>query len=684
MGIVSSNKDTLAAPILRLLGPGGPLASSLPGAYEHRPAQIQMARAVLQALTNDSKLVVEAGTGTGKTLAYLVPALLAELKVVISTGTKTLQEQIYKRDLPLLLEALGLDLPVACMKGISNYLCLRRYAEFRRGGDLLVPDPQLSQLARWAEVTDSGDRGELSALPDEGTLWPEVSPTHETRLGPRCPYFEDCFVTRMRREGAAARVVVVNHHLLFADLALRSAYPEAAVLPAHEALILDEAHQLEAVATSFFGSSASPGRFVSLARDSRRAAAQDQDSDAARLADGVEANAAELFHLLARQLGREAGSRGSGHNRPGRFRLHDPPLCGHLEQPYFRLDAALEALAEHLHQRAAGREERANLVQRARRLREGLALFAERPEGGFILWAEQRPRGGGLSLHASPVEVGPLLQQTLLCEPMPMVFTSATLATGDREGQPLAFYRQRLGLTGPELDEQVEELVLPSPFDFAGQALLYTPRDLPLPNSPQFIGGACGRVEQLLELSAGRALVLFTSHRNLEAARALLVGRLDFPLLVQGERPRTLLLEQFREQVSSVLLATASFWEGVDVAGEALSLVIIDKLPFAVPDDPLTAARIERLRSQGRDPFVAYQLPQAALSLKQGFGRLIRHRSDRGVVAVLDRRLVERGYGRTLLSALPPCPQTTDLDQVRAFFASPDPGPRTPGQQRPG
>ena len=659
-------EDAIAA----VLGPGGLLAEQLP-AYEVRPMQLAMARAVERSMAEESRLVVEAGTGTGKTLSYLVPAVLSGLKVVVSTGTKTLQEQIFRKDLPLLLEQLDADLPIACMKGLSNYLCLRRLDEYRRGGAMLLPDPELAAITRWAAETDTGDRSELSYLRDDGELWREVSPTSDTRLGPRCPHYEDCFVTRMRRRGQRARVVVVNHHLLFADLVLRATHPEAGVLPAYEALVLDEAHQLEDIATSFFGHSVSSAMVTRLARDVRRAAVLDGDGAAERLAERVEGCARELFFLLSRSLARLAPPPRRGAGGGARLRLRQPPLVDDLEQPYFTLDAALEALHGHHEGASSEREDLKNLARRAQGLRDGLALFDQRPGRGFILWAEQQRRGD-FRLHASPVEVGPLLQQTLLADThTSMVFTSATLATGSRgekdppeQATDLKYFRQRLGLEGDE----VEELVLPSPFDFSTQALLYVARDLPRPNRPDFVERICQRIEELLHISGGRALVLFTSYRNLRGARELLQGRVPWPLLCQGDRPRSALLERFREETTSVLLATASFWEGVDVVGESLSLVIIDKLPFAVPDDPLTAARMELLREAGKDPFDAYQLPQAALALKQGFGRLIRHRSDRGVVAMLDCRLVQSRYGKVLLDSLPTCPRTSDLDRVAAFF----------------
>ncbi len=653
-------------PLAEILGPGGLLSQRLPH-YEARGAQLTMARRVMASLEEEHKLVVEAGTGTGKTLAYLTPVVLSGKKVIISTGTKTLQEQLVHKDIPLLLEMLETEIPFACMKGISNYICHRRLSEVRRCPELL-PDPNLAELLRWVEETETGDRAEMPRLSDASPLWSTVSPTPETRLGPPCDHYEDCFVTRMRRTAASARIVVINHHLLLADLALRSIHPSAGVLPTFEALIVDEAHSLEAIATSFFGRGISTAKLATLAKEVRRAALLDQDPASEKLAQQVTEGGAELFHLLQQELASRARSPQADRFTTGRLRLDENPFSGSLEQPYFRLDSALEALGQHLELRAGGREELVNLAQRVENTRETLALFADRPAQGHIFWAEHNR--SSLALHASPVEVAPLLKQTLLEESWPITFTSATLAAPDSKAQKqgtsaLSYLQRRVGLD--RCDEEVEELVLPSPFNFERQVLLYLPRDLPLPQSADFILRAAERISQLIDITGGRALVLFTSYRNLQSARTLLRAALQYPILCQGEQPRSLLLEQFRENVTSVLLATASFWEGVDVVGESLSLVVIDRLPFAVPTDPLIAARMELIEQRGENAFTQYQLPQAALSLKQGFGRLIRHRGDRGIVTVLDRRLWERSYGKDLLSALPACPRTSDLLRVRAF-----------------
>ena len=467
------------------------------------------------------------------------------------------------------------------------------------------------------------------------------------------------------------------------------------MIPPHDALIVDEAHQVESVATSFFGQAASSAMVAALCRDCLKPPPLGGDHKARELVDRVEAVGQDLFHLLrarmhASQATAEAPS-AEGRQPGARLRLDEPPLAAPgMDKPYHAVDAALEALKIFLARRAGSDEDLIHLGKRVARLRHALALFAEPPDQDNILWMERGRRS--LSLHCAPVEVGPVLARTLLAQPIPMVFTSATLAVAPSSRSAasddkatagaLDFFRSRVGMNlqgahedpeAPWSELAVEELLVASPFDFQRQALLYTPTDLPLPADPNFIVKAAERVATLLEIAGGRTLVLFTSYRNLEAARDLLRGRLPFPLLCQGDQPRSTLLEQFRNDVESVLLATASFWEGVDVVGEALSMVIIDKLPFAVPDDPLTAARVDLLRRRGASPFADYQLPQATLALKQGFGRLIRHRSDRGVVAILDRRVAQKGYGKVMLRSLPPVPASLDLDDVRVFFGDLEP-----------
>jgi ATP-dependent DNA helicase DinG len=630
-----------------VLGPGGVLARALPD-YEPRPSQVEMAERVADALACRRPLLVEAGTGTGKTLAYLVPAILSGLKVVISTGTKNLQEQIYRKDIPLLAAELPQPFSAACMKGISNYLCLRRFREHAAQSALLPSsDSTLDAIRAWAEETESGDRGELPQLADDAPVWREVSATAETRLGPRCPHFESCFVTRARRRAQAADLVIVNHHLFFADLALKAAWPQAQLLPAYEAVIFDEAHQIEDVATDYFGVSVSSLRLLALGRDVGRAVA------AGAVPERVEATAAHVERKAAAMFDALRGRLAQAE----RVTVGAATWKGEPEQAAHALDTALEELEAAL---AVGNDDAESLQGRARAIRDDLALLvngAQKFDRKHVFWAELR--GRTVLLHASPIDVAALLREQLLGQVDAAVFTSATLATGGDFG----FVRARLGL------ESAVEARLPSPFDYARQALLYLPSDLPEPGDAGFAATAAERMLELVQITDGRAFLLFTSHRQLQRVLALLRPRLQRPVLVQGEAPKHLLVEAFKRELGSVLFATASFWEGVDVVGEALSLVVIDKLPFAPPDDPLVAARSHRLEEEGQDPFAAYQVPRAALALAQGFGRLIRHRGDRGIVALLDRRATRKGYGRRVLAGLPAeCPRTGTLDEVRRFW----------------
>jgi ATP-dependent DNA helicase DinG len=635
-----------------VLGPGGLLARGIHG-WEPRPAQLEMAGAVAAALKAQRPLLVEAGTGTGKTLAYLVPALLSGMKVVVSTGSKNLQEQILKKDIPLLREHLPIDFTASGLKGISNYLCLRRFREHdahlrARGDDTL----ELHTFREWADRTLSGDRAELPDLPDESPLWREVSSTSETRIGPRCPHFEDCFVTRARRDAQRADLLVVNHHLFFADLSLKANWPNAQLLPPYEAVIFDEAHQLEDVATDYFGVSLSSLRLGGLVRDTRKAVDQMHlDARTEATAGHLEKCAEALWISLRPRLPRD-----------GRVAVTDETWRGDPTRAWHDLDTALEELegaAGSVHSDTPeGAEACLAIARRSRAARDDLALIADRADRKHVYWAETR--GRTVLLHASPVDVAEAIREKLLGEVQAAVFTSATLAAGGS----FDYVRARLGL------ETALEARLDSPFDYARQALLYLPRDLPEPADANFAVSAAERIEALLTASGGRAFLLFTSHRQMQNVHKLLAPRLDLPVLLQGDRPKHLLLEEFRAR-PSVLFATASFWEGVDVIGDALSLVVIDKLPFAPPDDPLVAARCRRLEEEGEDAFGAYQIPQAALALAQGFGRLIRHRGDRGVVALLDRRATTRGYGRRVLASLPEeCPRTANLEEVCNFLTA--------------
>jgi ATP-dependent DNA helicase DinG len=635
-----------------LLGPDGPLAQAIPG-YEHRESQLAMADAVEQALEGEGVLLVEAGTGTGKTLAYLVPAILSGRKVVISTGTKTLQDQIMEHDLPLLERHLGLPVRAACMKGLGNYLCLRRYEEFMTSADAdRAPFARLVPTIRhFRETTSAGDRSEL-ALPEDVPIWSHVASSSETRIGQRCVHYDACFVTRMRRAAEDAQIVVVNHHLFFADLASRGPHGGGAI-PDYDAVIFDEAHQVEDVATEFFGVRVSTTRVETLVRDAQRAlgAAGFADASAPRLRAVLDA-AAQFFTALPRP---PAGS-------DARATLEPRALGEPVRDAMLRLDAELEAFAAHCKLRAAAGEAVVQMARRAGAIRDDLATIVEGGAGtrlakGSVTWTEIR--GRSVSLGASPVDVSAVIRDEVLGRTRGAVFTSATLATDTS----FTFTRQRLGI-----DFEVDELVVPSPFDYPKQAALYTPRAIPDPRDPGFLDAAADEVVALVELTGGGAFILTTSVRAMHELAKRCVPRLRNLAFVQGSAPKATLLEGFRRDGHAVLFATSSFWEGVDVPGDALRLVVIDKLPFDVPSDPLVAARVRRIEEDGRQAFMEYLVPSAAIALKQGFGRLVRSRRDHGIVAVLDRRLTTKGYGKVFLRSLPPAQRCDTREAVEAFW----------------
>lgn len=636
-----------------------------------------MAARIGRALEDDERLLVEAGTGTGKTLAYLVPAILSGRKVVISTATKNLQDQIARVDLPRLAAVMRRPFTWAVMKGLGNYVCRRRLAAFERQTSLAA-DPAFDRLRAWVDTTSSGERADVPDLPDDSPLWREIASSPETRIGSRCEYNDRCFVTAMRRGAATADIVVANHHLFFADLALRGSWPEAAVLPAYEAVIFDEAHQIEDIAGEFFGVHVSTQRLAAIARELGRVQSGHPlraESLATRLLGTAGAWADALRARVPRMRPR--------HDEEVRVPLDEEIWTSAVRVRYHELDAVLEEVATWLdadsdtvRESTRAAPELAALGRRAQAARDDLSVLANmkgRGTGGTSLsrspatvrWIVAGARGVGI--HAAPVDVGPRLAAAFGAHPGAAVFTSATLTvTGS-----FNYVRQRLGL-----GDTAAEAIYPSPFRYDRQALLYVAVDLPEPTHDGFAAAAAVRAAELCAITDGRALLLFTSFRNLRQVAAHLRQVSPQPVLVQGERPRHALLAALRDQVGSILLATQSFWEGVDVPGEALSLVVIDRLPFGVPDDPLTAARIHRLREEGDDPFGAYQLPRAALALKQGFGRLIRTRSDAGIVALLDGRIARRTYGSTLLGSLPnDCPRTESLADVAEFWARVRPRP---------
>lgn len=632
----------------------GPLTRALPH-FEPRDGQRVMARAVAETLEHGGVLLAEAGTGTGKTLAYLVPAILSGRRVLVSTGTKNLQEQIYFKDLPVLRQALGVPFTATYMKGRANYLCLHRLQQ-ARGAAGAVGD-ELEQIAAWAETSETGDRAELEDLPESSPLWHDISATADTCLGSDCPQFQECFVTRMRQRAAASDLVIVNHHLLCADAAVRqSSYGE--VIPAGHYAVVDEAHQLEDVATQYFGIAVSNYRLDELGRDAERmlnaGVVADDDGSLRRQVRRVDDHARAFFGglTLARTARGHAGER---------LRI-GPDWFGDIVTDGVALVSALDGL-EGASSLAAGAaegtgasEDVLGLARRAGEIRDHLRFLMAASDPHHVYFVETR--GRGVFLRAAPIDVADVLQDMLFDRMRATILTSATLTV---QGS-FAYVRGRLGL------RNAAEVSIPSEFDYTQQAVLYLPRRMPSPKAPGFGEAAAREVLEILRRTEGRAFVLFTSYGVLREVRALVELALPYPLLVQGDAPRSVLLQRFRTTPHAVLLATSSFWQGVDVAGEQLSCVIIDKLPFASPGDPITAARVEAIAAEGGDPFHDYQVPLAVLTMLQGLGRLIRHRDDRGVLAVLDPRLRTMPYGRRFLDSFPPAPVTHDLEHVGRFF----------------
>ena len=626
-----------------------------------------MAEAVEDALASERPLLVEAGTGTGKTLAYLVPAVLSGKKVVVSTATRALQEQIYFKDLPIVAELLatfGVRFRAALMKGLSNYVCKRRLNEALASGDATA-----WRVKEWANQTEVGDRSELSDLPEDDPAWGAVQSSTDTRIGAGCKYFDECFVTRMRREAEEANVLVVNHHLFCADLVLRRAQRErASAIPAYDAVIFDEAHQLEDVATTFFGSTVSTARIDALARDARRAfEGRGNESSASflaqpvsdQLSEAARAFFSELGHAMRRSDEAPPSSRfgGSGSRRAVQARDWSTELTA----AKLRLEAALAAVAHDAQTRPGPLAE-----QIARRAFDLANVVSGDTGSGEIAWVETRS-SGNVVMGRSPVFVGDALAESLFGRVPSVVCTSATLATPGEDGaHSFDFVRERLGVP-----HDARAFVVPSPFDFESRAGLYLPRDVPDPTDARFDEAAAARALELIEMTGGGAFVLCTSLRSMRSMYAQLSRsrkKTWGPLLVQGDRPKSLLLSQFRAAKHAVLVATMSFWEGVDVPGAALRLVVIDRIPFAVPSDPVVAARCEAVERQGLSAFYKYSVPAAAITLKQGFGRLLRNETDAGLVALLDRRATTKAYGRALLESLPPARRLRTMDEARTFW----------------
>jgi len=634
--------------IEEVFGPDGPLARTLPG-YAPRPGQAAMACQVATALADRETLIVEAGTGTGKTFAYLVPALLSGRRVIVSTGTRALQDQLYHRDLPSICAALGRPASVALLKGRANYLCRHRLTlatqqAWSRGLRSEIAS-LLPRVESWSHRTKRGDISELAGIGESDPIWPWVTSTRENCLGASCPRFNDCCVLDARRDAQAADIVVVNHHLLLADLVLKEeGFGE--LLPGADAIVVDEAHQLPEIAAQFLGFTIGTRQMSALTRDV----------------------AGEL--LLAQQMGGsvdsalaavEARLASLGGGVPPGTRLEHADWPDRLIEDIAGLAVSAEELARALAPLASdGGSAIARLRERANEFASRLRQLVADEAPGAVRWAEAGPRH--LGLHYAPVDVAEALGALIAAQSCAWVLTSATLAVGE----DFSHYKRRAGLA------RARALRFESPFDFRNQALLYLPEGLGDPGSEGYTREVIRAVLPVIEASGGRAFLLFTSHRGLREGALELRRRLGsdppMPVLVQGEAARDQLLRSFREAGNAVLLGTASFWEGVDVRGDALCVVIIDKLPFAVPDDPLLKARLDAIRTQGGNPFFDEQVPQAVIALKQGVGRLIRDEQDFGVVMLCDPRLTGRGYGRAFLDSLPPMPRTRSLDQVRRFL----------------
>jgi ATP-dependent DNA helicase DinG len=633
-----------------VFGPGGLLERSMIGGYEHRVAQLEMAEMVHDAFQTRHHAIVEAGTGTGKTLAYLLPAICSGRRVVISTATKSLQEQLYQKDIPFLKKHFAPNLKVAVMKGRANFLCRAKLHQMA-DSQMLKGMEELDafrQMREWAKLTETGDRAELTFLPDDSELWARLDARRDTCTGQKCSDFNECFVTAMHGRAREADIIIVNHHLFFADLALKHD-DFGSILPEYSAVVFDEAHEIEDVASDYFGRQISNYRFEELARDA--------DQTLRILKIGSPA----LLRRTQRLRERSRAFFESFPPRDGRFPFSRAEREAFIEQhheAYTGLTDALKSLEAEFAALTQKPEELTRLGRRSFELRQELSFLFESNERNFVYWYERRNKG--VFVAATPIDVSQILRERLFEQFDTVVLTSATLTVGNR----FDYIRQRLGL------DNAKERTLPPEFQYGEQALFYLPQRMPDVRDAGFASRAADEILRLLELSEGRAFCLFTSYAQMKDLYERVSVRSPYPLMLQGTAPRSALLERFKVTPNAVLFATASFWQGVDVPGEQLSCVIVDRLPFAVPSDPIVAARVNALNEEGRNAFAEYQVPQAVLALKQGFGRLIRAKTDRGVLSLLDNRIQRMAYGKIFMESLPKYATTNELNAVERFLGA--------------
>jgi ATP-dependent DNA helicase DinG len=648
-----------------IFGEGG-LISRYHEAYEHREGQVRMADAVMRAFDEKRHLVVEAGTGTGKTLAYLVPAIAAALgknkRVVISTGTKNLQEQLMEKDIPFLQRVMPKKFSAAYMKGRSNYACLNRIykAEDQPFLEGLHEIDHFEEIRHWSRESQTGDRAELRNLPDNLSFWNRINARSETCIGQKCPDYESCFITRMRARAEDADIIIVNHHLFFADLAVRG-NQYGKVIPDYSAVIFDEAHLIEDIAADYFGLQVSSFQIDEIVRDTDMLPIDDAVATSAitKICARIAGHSEQFWHSFSQGRGAEGRYPLSSDNFFTRDR-NGEKVGTPLGEAYRELYESLGRLTAELDIYADKMPDVEAIVRRVGQIRDDLKFIVNQTDRNFVYWLERR--GRGTYLQASPVDVSELLNKKLFDKVETVVLTSATLSSNGS----FNFIRDRLGLDQSKTDT----LVAPSAFDYERQAIVYLPKGMPDPRTPEYMQLAAGEIIRLLQITRGHAFVLCTSNSAMNALFQLVSARIGFPCFIQGSMSKTGLLDRFRKTPNAVLFATSSFWQGVDVRGDQLSCVIIDKLPFAVPSDPLVAARTKYIDDNGGRSFSDYSVPQAVITLKQGVGRLIRSKTDRGVIAILDPRLKTKSYGRDFLNSLPNARVTSDLEEVSAALRS--------------